>query len=67
LGEELQRVDSVGDSAANDRQPMEHQWWLMWIFHERLSKEIPQDGNGNECCTRPSQLQHEIKKLGHRG
>jgi hypothetical protein len=67
MGEELQRVDSVGDSAANDRQPMEHQWWLMWIFQERLPKEIPEDGNGNECCTRPPKLQHEIKKPSHRG
>lgn len=41
FGEELQRIDSIGDSAADDRQPVEHHRRLTQILEEYLPNEIP--------------------------
>lgn len=67
LGEELQRVNAIRDGAANDRQPVEHQWRLMRVLKAYLAKQIPKDGDGNERRPRPHKLHSEIRKPSHRG
>jgi hypothetical protein len=41
LSEELQRINSIGDGAPNDGQPVEYQRRLIWIPEEYLPNEIP--------------------------
>jgi len=41
LSEELQRINPIDDSAANDREPVEYHRRLMRILEEYLPNEIP--------------------------
>lgn len=47
---ELVRIDTVGDSASDDRYPMEYHGWFIGILEEDLFENGPQNGDGDEGC-----------------
>jgi hypothetical protein len=46
--EELVRIHAIGNSTADDREPVEHERWLRGLLEEQLLQDIEHDGDDNE-------------------
>lgn len=45
---ELIRINSIGDSASNDREPMEYNGGFIGIFEEKLAQDVYNHGEGDK-------------------
>ena len=45
---EFIRVNSVGDSTADEWHPVEDQWRFIWVLEKQLTKHIENDSNNKE-------------------
>lgn len=54
IEEELVRVDTVTDGAANEGEPVEDDWGLVGVLEEQLAQHIDHDGQCDErqCANR---------------
>jgi hypothetical protein len=41
--EKLVRINTVADGIADDWNPMENNWWLIWVLEEDLVYDIEHD------------------------
>lgn len=59
LKEELVRVHAIGDSASDDREPVEHHRRLPWVFEKELLEYIEnyrEDNEGDEAGRNDSRI-----------
>ena len=54
IEEKLVGIDTICDGASYERYPMKDDWWLIWIFEEKLVQNVEddcEDDKRSETCS----------------